>query len=133
MLVFAGWTAAALLIVGCYDSTPRPSVDAVNVETAEPEVVLARLCEFVSDQPLCKDPKQAAAFSNLLRTVRSFEPTPVFADTDEFLDFVEGKKSSSGVYQKLSSFLGRDSPYLAWIPVVIPSEIRARVASAFTV
>src|SRR5262249_49391333 len=106
----------------------------VNVNLAQPEVLLARLCSFMADQPLCNDPAQIASFVSLFRVARSFIPIAVFSTVDDFLNFVQGRDNTGvNMYSTLITFLGKDSPYLAWIPLVIPPNMVATVRNLFLV
>jgi general secretion pathway protein K len=105
---------------------------AVNVNLAEPDVLLARLCSFLTEtpQPLCMDPFQLAAFMQLFTTLKSFVPVPLFATPNDFLEFASG---TGRVYGVLTGFLtGMGMPQLvAWTPVQISADQRQRIASAF--
>jgi general secretion pathway protein K len=105
---------------------------AVNVNLAEPDVLLARLCSFLTEtpQPLCMDPLQLAAFMQLFSTLKSFVPVPLFATPNDFLEFASGK---GRVYGLLTGVLtGMGMPQLiAWTPVQIAADQRQRIANAF--
>jgi hypothetical protein len=106
---------------------------AVNVNQADPRVLLARLCSFIGieQQPLCADSLQAARFVQLLATARSFVPVSIFSDRDDFLKFVEGGKGDAqNLYTLLATFLGKDNQ-LIFTPVVIPQAQRAEVQNSF--
>src|SRR5690606_31334050 len=49
---------------------------AVNPNEATPEVLIARVCSILVDQPLCTDPIEAAKFIQILRTLRMIAPIP---------------------------------------------------------
>ena len=49
---------------------------SVNPNEAPPAVLLARVCSFVEDQPLCTDAAEAAKFIQLLGTARTMFPVP---------------------------------------------------------
>ena len=105
---------------------------AVNPNEATPQVLLARLCSFLSGQPLCNDLTQAAAFIQLFNTARAFVPVALFSSPNDFLDFVSGNASSANSpYGMLLQFLGKDNPLMAWQPVVIPADRRQEVAKSF--
>jgi hypothetical protein len=83
-------------------------------------------------QPLCADPAQILAFMELLRTVTSFVPVPLFASAKDFLDFESG---TGRVYAILNGFLagmGMQS-LVAWTPVVMTPQQRQSMESAFLV
>jgi general secretion pathway protein K len=103
---------------------------AVNPNEAPPPVLLARLCSYVSSQPLCMNPGEAAKFVQVLNTARMMVPAPFFTRSGDFLDFVEGRGGPTGLYPMLRSFLGENSPLL-FQPVVIPRELRAEVDNSF--
>jgi general secretion pathway protein K len=107
---------------------------AVNVNLATPEVLHARLCGLLNEtpQPLCVEPLQWAAFVQLFQTLKSVVPVPLFANTNDFLDFVSGK---GRVYSMLNGFLasmGMGS-LIAWNPVQISPQQRQALGSAFLV
>lgn len=107
---------------------------AVNVNLAQPEVLLARLCSSLADQPLCRDPMQIAAFVSLFRTARSFIPVALFSTVDDFLNFVQGKENAGlNMYAALMGFLGKDSPYMMWVPFVIPPDLANKMKAMFLV
>jgi len=105
---------------------------AVNVNLAEPDVLLARLCSFLTEtpQPLCMNPLELAAFMQLFSTVKSFVPVPLFATTNDFLEFASGTGRAYGV---LAGFLAAmNMPQLiAWTPVQIPADKRQDITRAF--
>jgi general secretion pathway protein K len=104
---------------------------AVNVNMAPPEVLLARLCSFVTNQPLCRDPLQASAFILLFNTARSILPIALFTEPDDFINFVSGTPSRGmDMYAMLATFL-KDSPLMAWTPMVIPKDLRPQIAQMF--
>jgi general secretion pathway protein K len=116
---------------------------AVNVNQAEPEVLLARLCSFLSTEPLCNNQLQAHAFVTLFKTLKGIIPVPIFPSVNSFLDFVSGGAGKSGgkaegpdLYTLLNGYLtamGMAETMMLWQPVQIPRELRDAVASKFLV
>jgi len=104
---------------------------AVNPNEAPPEVLLARVCSYIGEQPLCSDPSQAARFVQLMNTVRSMAPIPFFTTAADFLNFLEGRGSGSrDLYPMLQGFLGADNPLL-FQPVTIPAAQRTEISGTF--
>jgi general secretion pathway protein K len=104
---------------------------AVNPNEARAEVLWARVCSFVSTQPLCQDPMQRMAFVQLFDTAHSMLPIALFEKSEDFMNFVEGKGGARDLYPMLKLMLGPTSGLLSWQPVVIPKEKRAAMRSAF--
>lgn len=102
----------------------------VNPNEARPEVLIARVCSFVSDQPLCTDPLEAAKFIQLLSTVRSILPIPFFTSAQDFVNFIEGRGGPTDLYPMLLGMLGADNP-LIFRPVTVPQDRRGGLTSAF--
>lgn len=104
---------------------------SVNPNEAPPEVVLARLCSFLADQPLCNDPLEAAKLVNLMNTARMMFPgLPFFTRSADFLAFLEGKGRPQDLYPMLVGFLGEGHPLL-FTPLVIPNELRTEIDNRF--
>jgi general secretion pathway protein K len=104
---------------------------AVNVNMAPPEVLLARLCSFVTSQPLCRDPLQAMAFIQLFNTARAIIPIALFTTPDDFINFISGAPTNGmDMYAMLMGFL-KGSPLMAWTPMVIPPDLRPQITSMF--
>ena len=103
----------------------------VNANEAPPMVLLARLCSIATDISLCTDPLEGLKFTQLLTTVRTLFPVPLFSRGSDFVDFVEGKGNEKGLYTMLSNQLGEDSELL-FTPVSIDPEVRNRVTRSFT-
>lgn len=104
---------------------------SVNPNEAPPNVLLAHMCAFDPRQPICLDPAQGMAFVQLLSTVRSMVPIPLFAKREDYMGFIEGK---SALYQKLQGFLalmpGMEALML-WTPVAIADQkVRTSLMSA---
>lgn len=108
---------------------------AVNVNLAPPQVLRARMCSFLTEQPLCLDPAQAAAFDTLLITAKSFIPIALFSSVDDFISFVTGTPSGRGLdmYVLLQGILGPDNPLLMWTPLVITPEQKRDMQGRFLV
>jgi general secretion pathway protein K len=104
---------------------------AVNPNEARAEVLWARVCSFVSNQPLCQDPGQRNAFVSLFTTARSMLPIALFEKADDFMNFVEGKGSARDLYPMVKMLLGENSPLLMWQPVVIPPDKKNAMRGAF--
>ncbi len=102
----------------------------VNPNEAPPEVLLARLCSFIEDQPLCVNPLEAAKFIQLLSTVRSMIPVPFFTRPTDFLNFIEGRGGSRDLYPMLRGFLGEDSQLL-FTPASLTPQQRTEIARLF--
>jgi general secretion pathway protein K len=96
---------------------------AVNPNEAPPEVLLARVCSILTDQPLCVDPAEAAKFIQIIRTVRTIAPIPFFTRGADFMNFLEGRGGERDLYPMLAGFLGADHPLL-FRPVTITPERR---------
>ena len=94
---------------------------SVNPNEAPPEVLLARLCSFLEEQPLCSDPAEAAKFIQLLSTARMMIPLPFFTRAEDFVQFAAGQGGSQDLYPMLVGFLGEDNP-LMFRPVVLPDD-----------
>jgi general secretion pathway protein K len=103
---------------------------AVNPNEAPPQVLLARVCSYLSNQPLCMDPMEGAKFTQLLNTARMMVPAPFFTRSGDFLAFLEGQGGPSGLYSMLLMFLGEGNPLL-FQPVVIPQEVRVELENSF--
>ena len=85
---------------------------AVNPNEAQPEVLIARVCSILVDQPLCTDPVEASKFIQVMRTIRGIAPVPWFGRGADFIAFLEGRGGPRDLYPMLSGFLGADSPLL---------------------
>ena len=104
---------------------------AVNPNEARAEVLWARVCSFVSQQPLCQDPTQRQSFVQLFSTARSMLPIALFEKPDDFLQFMEGKGKARDLYPMLKMLLGENNPLLMWQPVQIPADKRAQMRQGF--
>ncbi|MGD8859810.1 MAG: type II secretion system protein GspK [Myxococcales bacterium] len=105
---------------------------AVNVNLAPPEVLLARLCSFATEQELCRNPVQAAAFIQLFRTARAMIPVALFSTPKDFIDFVSGRANrGADIYPKLIAFLGTDNPLMAWTPIRITPQVEKEMMKMF--
>lgn len=99
----------------------------INPNEAPPEVMLARVCSFASDQTLCTDPLQQQSFIGLINTVRGIAPLPFFSTPADFVRFLEGQ---GFLYESLKGYLGEDNPLL-FKPITIASEARAGIMRSF--
>jgi general secretion pathway protein K len=107
---------------------------AVNVNLASPEVLLARLCSFAAQQqqPLCNQPTQVMAFTELFRTARAMLPIPLFSTPDDFLNFVSATPTQGiDLYAALKGLLGEGSLLMAWQPLVMTPEQRKQLGAKF--
>jgi general secretion pathway protein K len=102
---------------------------AVNPNEAEPEVLIARMCSILVDQPLCTDPTEAAKFIQIMRTIRMIAPLPWFTRGSDFTQFLEGRGGERDLYPMLAGFLGAESPML-FRPVVISAAQRPLIDAA---
>ena len=106
---------------------------AVNVNNAPPEVLLARICSYVAEQPLCQQTPQQIAFVQMFNAVRSMLPIALFSNGQDFFNFISGKPIGGklDMYTLLVSFLGKDSPLMAWTPLVFSPELQKQLAPMF--
>ena len=104
---------------------------ALNPNLAGPEVLLARLCSFLIEQPLCQKAEQQAAFIMLFSTARSLFPVAPFTQASDFLAFVSGQGSGRDLYPTLMTFLGPDNPLMLWTPLTIPPEQQNAIQHSF--
>ncbi len=102
----------------------------VNPNEAPPEVLLARACSFLADQPLCADPAEAAKFVQLVTTVRELAPIPWFTRNEDFLAFLQGQGGANDLYPMLRSMLGPENPLL-FRPVTVPPDKRQGLLDTF--
>jgi general secretion pathway protein K len=103
---------------------------AVNANTAPPQVLLARLCSFVESVSLCADPLEAAKFVQLITTVRSLFPVPLFTGSPDFITFLEGGGGARDLYPTMVGMLGPDNP-LIFTPITIPPDQRREITQSF--
>lgn len=103
---------------------------AVNPNEAPPAVILARLCSYIPEQPLCMDPMEGAKFTRLLETARMMMPAPFFTRSGDFLAFIQGQGGPSSLFGMLSMILGENHPVM-FQPVVIPQEMQAEMEKSF--
>ncbi len=103
---------------------------SVNVNEAPPQVLLARICSYLEDQSLCADPVEAAKFIQIMSTIRSLFPLPLFGRVSDFLDFIGGKGGPHGLYTMLQALLGPNNPLL-FRPVTIPNAHRTEIDNTF--
>ena len=102
----------------------------VNVNEANPQVLLTRLCAEVPEATLCTDPLEAIKFTQILSTVRMLIPIPLFTQPSDFVGFVEGKGSSKSLYGMLQGFLGEESELL-FLPVELTDAQRKALSQTF--
>ncbi|AKF03921.1 general secretion pathway protein GspK [Sandaracinus amylolyticus] len=103
---------------------------AVNPNEATPEVLIARVCSILTDQPLCTDPVEASKFIQIMRTLRMIAPIPWFTHPRDFRAFLEGRGGERDLYPMLAGFLGADNPIL-FRPVTMSAQQGTQVESAF--
>ncbi|NOY92960.1 MAG: hypothetical protein GXP55_17385 [Deltaproteobacteria bacterium] len=103
---------------------------AVNPNEAPPAVLLARVCSFVNNQPLCTNPAEGAKFIQLLSTVRAMIPIPFFTRSADFLTFLEGRGGPQDLYPMLVGYLGPDS-LLLFQPITVPAAKRRDMQGSF--
>lgn len=102
---------------------------AVNPNEAPPGVLLARVCSFVAEQPLCQDPLQALAFTQLLDIGHMFLPIPWFSTAGDFLAFMQGRGE---LYSMLAALPGAVQGLLqAWTPITIADAKVPQMSAAF--
>jgi hypothetical protein len=106
----------------------------VNVNLAPPEVLLARLCSFLTDQVLCRDPLQAMAFIQVLSTAKSLIPVPIFSSVEDFINFMTGTPSGGAFdpYTLMLTFTA-SMPQLQWTPMTITADQKRDMAGRFLV
>jgi general secretion pathway protein K len=102
----------------------------VNVNEANPQVLLGRICSYAPEVTLCTDPIEGFKFTQILTTIRQLIPIPLFSRPTDLLDFVEGKGSEKALYGMLIGFLGAESELL-FVPIEIPEEQRTPLARSF--
>ncbi len=99
----------------------------VNINEANPKVLLGRICSYAPEVSLCVDPLEGLKFTQILTTIRMLIPIPLFSRPTDLIDFAEGKGSEKDLYGLLTGFLGEDSE-LIFSPVEIPAEQRTALA-----
>lgn len=99
----------------------------VNINEATPQVLLGRVCAHAPESTLCVDPLESLKFTQILSTVRSLIPIPLFSQPNDFINFVEGRGGPQDLYSMLVSFLGEGSELL-FTPIVIPEEEKTELA-----
>src|SRR5690606_541286 len=67
----------------------------VHLNEARAEVLLARTCSILVDQPLCSDPTEAAKFIQIINTARMMAPIPWFSSHEDYARFLEGGGSGT--------------------------------------
>lgn len=99
----------------------------VNINEANPQVLLGRICSYAPEVSLCVDPLEGLKFTQILNTIRMLLPIPLFSRPTDLIDFAEGKGSDKDLYGLLTGFLGEGSE-LMFSPVEIPAEQRTALA-----
>jgi len=99
----------------------------VNINEATPQVLLGRVCAHAPESTLCVDPLESLKFTQILSTVRSLIPIPLFSQPNDFINFVEGRGGPQDLYPMLVSFLGEGSELL-FTPILIPEEEKTELA-----
>jgi len=99
----------------------------VNINEANPQVLLGRICSYAPEVSLCVDPLEGLKFTQILTTIRQLIPIPLFSRPTDLIDFAEGKGSDKDLYGMLTGFLGEDSE-LIFTPIEIPAEQRTALA-----
>ena len=99
----------------------------VNINEANPQVLLGRICSYAPEVSLCVDPLEGLKFTGILTTIRQLIPIPLFSRPTDLIDFAEGKGSDKDLYGMLTGFLGEDSE-LIFTPIEIPAEQRTALA-----
>ena len=102
----------------------------VNINEANPQVLLGRICSYAPDVSLCTDPLESLKFTQILTTIRQLIPIPLFSRPTDLINFVEGKGSEKDLYGMLTGFLGPESELL-FTPIVIPDEQRSPLTRSF--
>lgn len=84
----------------------------VHLNEARAEVLLARTCSILTDQPLCTNPAEAAKFLQIINTARAMAPIPWFSSVDDYIRFLEGGGSGTELRPMLEGILGADNALL---------------------
>lgn len=93
----------------------------LNVNEATPDILLARVCGEAAESTLCTDPLERLKFTQILGTIRSLIPIPLFAEASDFLAFVQGSTAPKALYGMLQGFLGEENQLL-FLPIVLTEE-----------
>lgn len=99
----------------------------VNINEANPQVLLGRICSYAPEVSLCTDSIEGLKFTQILTTIRQLIPIPLFSRPTDLINFVEGKGSDKDLYGMLTGFLGEDSE-LIFVPIEIPEGQRTPLA-----
>ncbi len=76
----------------------------VNVNTANAQTLLAVICAYGPDSPVCSDPSQAATFLMVLNGVKSFiHGIPVFGSPDAFVNSITSDQGLLGPALKIAN------------------------------
>ncbi len=104
----------------------------INVNEADPLTLLARICSVAAELSLCTDEAQSVKFVQVLKTVKSLIPIPLFSRTQDFTDFIQGQGQGKALYPMLQGFLGDDNA-LMFAPVTLtPEQARALTGTLTT-
>lgn len=93
----------------------------VHLNEARAEVLLARTCSILVDQPLCTNPAEAAKFLQVINTARAMAPIPWFSTVDDYENFLKGEGSGTELRPMLEGILGSENGLLP-APVTISPE-----------
>lgn len=76
----------------------------VNVNTANAQTLLAVICAYGPQSPVCTDPNQAATFLMVLNGVKSFiHGIPVFGSPNAFVNAISNAQGPLGVAMKVAN------------------------------
>jgi general secretion pathway protein K len=102
----------------------------VHLNEARAEVLLARTCSILVDQPLCTNPQEAAKFIQIINTARQMAPIPWFARVEDYAQFLQGQGDAGELRPMLTALLGADNPLLP-APVTVDREARQMFGRVF--
>ncbi len=94
----------------------------VHLNEARAEVLLARTCSIIPEQPLCSNPAEAAKFLQVINTARALAPIPWFTNVQDYLRFLEGGGQGTELRPMLEAIPGADQMLPA--PVTVTAEQR---------
>ncbi|MBN4049482.1 general secretion pathway protein GspK [bacterium AH-315-N03] len=102
----------------------------VHLNEARAEVLLARTCSILTDQPLCTDPSEAAKFLQVINTARAMAPIPWFSSVTDYENFLKGEGSGTELRPMLEGILGTDNGLLP-VPVTISPQQHTLLSQVF--
>lgn len=102
----------------------------VNINEANPQVLLGRICSFAGEATLCTEPEESLKFTTILGMIRQLVPIPLFSRPTDLLNFAEGKGGEKDLWGIVTGVLGEESELL-FKPIVIPDEQRTPLARSF--